>query len=231
METIQLVDKQRYEEGLYFAKTEEGLDVALKVGVKASEALIHSQLYRHFQESDLAEMVPRFISSTLASDGTVDVVMERISGKTLSDSFDSLSNEETRDMLIVLHYFLERAHSELGFTHGDLVECNIILRREEGKEWHWDIALSDGRKRSITLPFCPTIIDFEHSSFDYGSTYFDTLPLYFALLGKYYSDERVQQLIYSSLRDPSDSGGVGELSHKSMMDLLAELGPNDVVSV
>jgi hypothetical protein len=160
--------------GVWKEYRKDGSRFVEKMRVKPREALLHYELHEWLsKDEELKEMVPRPLRVGFCEPGLVNVSMEYIDCWSLHDAWDNVEERETRDTLIVVHHLLSRAYKETGFTHGDLSTGNIVLRMNEDREEKrtWQVP-GDGEVAVLTLPFVPTLIDFEYSS-SRSRSYFD----------------------------------------------------------
>lgn len=171
-----------------------------KTFIKTREVLLHYELTQSISdEGEFKEMIPRFIRADLCIDNLYSIKMECISGDILHKRWSKLDPVTQKHTLVVIHHFLSFAYNKNRFTHGDLSTSNIIIRTKKGKLWSWSISTGTG-STTITLPFCPTFIDFEYSS-SHSHSYYDSfsspyrnesadiLRLY-GLLLRYFSDDQ-----------------------------------------
>ena len=233
--------------GVYIFDTEDGDKVVVKTDLKRREALIHREVELAASQWDsLRGMVVRHLS-TETTKWSASVTMEFVRGINLFDSWMGLSAPVRRDTLLVLHHLMGRLYEEIGFTHGDLSAANVVLR--EGKRsWSFDVG---GSYITITLPFSPTLIDFEYSctrsrayfdrfSSPYRNEGADIIRLYAQLVS--YFDITQEPLVtikkyFAPILGTGAFGGTGDnqlvpvpipllhssLTHKALMEVLVSI--------
>jgi serine/threonine protein kinase len=147
---------------------EGGARAARKTSTTIEEALIHREVLDYLEDDEMAlQLVPAFLGIEQSrKEGQYIYYMELVEGVVLGDTLDWLTDVELSLTLAVVHGLLDRLNAHLGFVHGDVSVDNIILRgwsRDRSKSY--EVPIFDGEtKITITLPFCPVLIDFGISS-------------------------------------------------------------------
>ena len=147
---------------------EGGSRAVRKITTTIEEPIIHQEVLQHLGDDKAAlQLIPSFLGlSETNKKGEHTYYMELVEGVVLGDTLDWLTDSELSLTLAVVHGLLDRLNAHLGFVHGDVSVDNIVLRGwSRDRSRSYEVPIFDGEtKITVTLPFCPVLIDFGISS-------------------------------------------------------------------